>query len=62
MVTKNAIRVCKQNCENKKFNKGIRNQKLGKVKFQVWLPEDFLSKGQKTTWGLKAPPPHGLEG
>ena len=33
---------------------GIRNQKLGKVKnFQVWMPEDFLSKGQKST---------GLEG
>ena len=38
----------------KKIHMGIRNQKLGKVKnFQVWMPEDFLSKGQKST---------GLEG
>ena len=30
----------------KKFHRGIRNQKLGKVeKFQVWVVRKFLSKG-----------------
>ena len=33
-------------------------KKVGKVKnFRNWLPEDFLSKGQKNTGTLYAPPP-----
>ena len=37
-VLKSAVRGCKQFFLRKKIHRGIRNQKLGKVKnFQVWV-------------------------
>ena len=40
------------------FIRSSATKKLGKVKnFQLWVPEDFFSKGQKHRgWGVQRPP------
>ena len=39
----------------------IKSWKKSRI-FSYGLPEDLLSKGQKTTGGRTVPPPHSLKG
>ena len=63
---KSAVRGCKQIFREKKHFIGLSATKSWEKSgiFRYYgLPEDLLSKGQKTTGGgAYSPPPHGLQG